>query len=99
MRTFQQQRNYEQLEQLPPQVRKLIGLGVRDLWQSFLEFWEFPSKEPRVRQKINSSGNVYWQVYDPWHDCTLHFDHEQEVMVWLEEQHYRRYCPNVWTTG
>ncbi|MBD2463675.1 hypothetical protein H6G89_21990 [Oscillatoria sp. FACHB-1407] len=94
MRTFQQQRNYEKLEQLPPQIGTLIHLKLYGLWQTCLGFWETVPNEPRVQQRFDQRGNVYWHVYDPSRDCTLDFDDEQNLLVWLDEQHYHRAQPN-----
>jgi len=96
MRTFQQQRNYEKLEQLPPQVGELASLELRRIWQTFLDFGHSPSGEPQVRQKTDRVGNVYWRVYDPVSDHTIRFDDQQEVMIWLDERHYRKSRPNLW---
>jgi hypothetical protein len=93
MRTIQQQRNYEKLEQLPPQVFQLTNLGLWQLWRKVTDFWQVSAKEPRVNQKMDFKGNLYWEIYDPLDDCMLHFDQEQDVMIWLEEQPYRRVRP------
>jgi hypothetical protein len=95
MRTIQQQRNYEQLEQLPPQVFELANLGLRQIWRAFSDFWQAPSQEPQVHQKIDRNGKLYWEIYDSLDDCLLHFDNEQDVVIWLEEQPYRRVRPIV----
>lgn len=96
MRTFEQQRNYERLEQLPPQFRQLAVLSVRNCWEFLSNLWQSASKEPRVRQKIDNCGHVYWEAYDPMHDLTLCFDDEQAVMVWLDKQLYRQPRANLW---
>jgi hypothetical protein len=96
MRTIQQQRNYEKLEQLPPQIRELVSLELRRLWHAWVEVWNFIPGEPRVRQTVDRNGNMAWQVYEPLHDCTLSFDDEQKLLVWLDEQHYRKTQPKLW---
>lgn len=47
------------------------------------------SSEPKIQQKRDRSGNLYFKVYDPMtqHSCTL--DSEREVRVWLEKRYYR----------
>lgn len=59
MRTFQQQRNYEKLEQLPPQIGELARLKLWWLRKAFGDFWHSPSGEPRVRQRSDRLGNIY----------------------------------------
>lgn len=99
MRTFQQQRNYEKLEQLPPQIGELARLKLWWLGQAFRDFWHSPSGEPQVRQKTDRFGNLYWRVYDPVSDRTVRFDNQQQVLIWLDERHYRRVRSNAWNMG
>lgn len=96
MRTFQQQRNYERFEQLPPQVRQLTVSSLRDFWEVLSNLWRFPSKEPRVRQKMDRFGTIYWEAYDPLHELSIRFDDEQAMMVWLDKQFYRQPRANFW---
>jgi hypothetical protein len=96
MRTFQQQHNYEKLEQLSPQIQELVRLGVWWLWQTVIDFLHTPSGEPEVKQKIDRVGNIYWRVYDPVSDRTVRFNDKQEVMIWLDERHYRRAHSHLW---
>lgn len=96
MRTFQQQRNYEKLEQLPPQLKEKVWIALQQLQEDYLEFWSSVSEEPKVRQDVDSLGNVYWEVYDPQHHYTLHFDDEQKLLAWLDEKPYRNTELNPW---
>lgn len=96
MRTFQQQRNDERREQRAPQLRELGSASLKWLREVLSDLWELPSKEPRVRQKIDRSGTVYWQAYDPIHDLTTRFDDEQAVLEWLDRQLYRQSRCNLW---
>lgn len=96
MRTFQQQRNYERLEQLPPQLDQLTASSFRWVWEVLSNLWQLPSSEPKVRQKMDSSGTLYWQAYDPLHHLTIRFEDEQAVMEWLDRQIYRRSRANLW---
>jgi hypothetical protein len=96
MRTFQQQLNPIELEQLPLQIRRSMSSELACFWQSFLGFWHSPPREPRVWRRSDRFGKVYWQVYDPLHDCTIRFDDEQNMLMWLDDQHYRRSRPNPW---
>lgn len=94
---FQQhlQHNYQQIEQLPLPLRRAADLPAW-FWQSFLGFWHKTPGEPHVQQRTDGAGNLYWRVYDPVHDMTLRFDDEQQLLVWLDEQHYRKARPNPW---
>jgi hypothetical protein len=96
MQTFQPQQNCKTLEQSPLQVRRSASVELPWFWQAFLGFWNSSPREPRVHQKIDRLGNPYWRVYDPLHDCTIRFDNEQHLLVWLDEQHYHRARPNPW---
>jgi hypothetical protein len=94
---FQQQQhlNYQQIERLSLPLRRAANLPDW-FWQSFLGFWHKLPGEPRVQQKSDRAGNLYWHVYDPVHDNTMRFDDQQQLLVWLDEQHYRRARPNPW---
>lgn len=98
MRTLQQQRNYEMLEQLPPESRQSAGFKQRLLWfwQDWLEFWYLAPGEPQVQKKRSRIGEVYWQVYDPLKDYTVCFDDEQRLLEWLETAQHRKARPNPW---
>lgn len=96
MWSLQQQRqlNDQQIEQLPLPLRRAANVPAW-FWQSFLGFWHNLPDEPRVQQQTDRDGNLYWRVYDPVCDNTIHFDDEQRLLIWLDEQHYRRarLCP------
>jgi|GEM_PF-5573800 hypothetical protein len=96
MRTLQQQRNYEKLEQLPPQFRERVRIGLHQLCEDYLEFWSSASGEPKVRQDVDRLGNVYWETYDPQHHCPVRFDDEQKLLAWLDEKPYRNAQLNPW---
>lgn len=96
MRTYQQQRNYEKLEQLRPQVRERVLIGLRQICEDYLVFWSSATGEPRVRQDVDADGNIYWEAYDPQHHCTVRFDEEQKLLVWLDEKPYRNAELNPW---
>ncbi|MBI4779801.1 MAG: hypothetical protein HY785_00610 [Oscillatoriophycideae cyanobacterium NC_groundwater_1537_Pr4_S-0.65um_50_18] len=44
------------------------------------------SDEPRIWQKRDRFGEVYWHVYDPIRDRHFRFTTEQEVRQWLEQK-------------
>ena len=41
--------------------------------------------EPKVSEKKNRNGTVYWHVYDPVLDYTASFGSELEVRLWLDQ--------------
>jgi hypothetical protein len=95
MRTFQQQLNYERLELLPPQGIRGLAIAfpstLRQLWTAVLTLSDQKSApEPQIHEVLTPSGKVIWRVYDFADDCSVEFDSEQEVLVWLEERHYSR---------
>jgi hypothetical protein len=44
--------------------------------------------EPRIKQKCDRFGNIYWRVYDPISDSHCSFHSEQEVRSWLDTRYY-----------
>jgi hypothetical protein len=44
------------------------------------------SDEPRIWQKRDRSGNIWWYVYDPLSDRFIQLPSEQEVRQWLEQK-------------
>ena len=54
-------------------------------------FWRYFSQrqEPKIWQKRDRYGNLYWVVYDPTTGHSSCFSSEQEVRVWLEQRYYR----------
>lgn len=44
--------------------------------------------EPKIWQKKDHSGNLYWRVYDPKTDRSAMLSSEAEVRSWLEERYY-----------
>lgn len=43
--------------------------------------------EPKIYQKQNRHGEIYFRVYDPFTQRYYKFNSEQEVRVWLEERY------------
>ncbi|NJL40313.1 MAG: hypothetical protein HC899_28870 [Leptolyngbyaceae cyanobacterium SM1_4_3] len=85
----QQHYQQQQVEQLPLLLRRATHFPV-SFWQSFLGFWYTPSEGPQVQEKTDRTGKPYWRVYDPVNDHTICFEDEQQLLVWLDEQHYHR---------
>ena len=89
--TYQQWQNYKELELIcdPTPVSQTRRGGVAAFLNRVLgqvgEIFAF-SNEPIVSEKTDRMGNIVWQVYDPVHDESLHFDSAQAVQSWLEER-------------
>lgn len=46
--------------------------------------------EPRVWQRTNRKGEVWWQGYDPATGCSVFLTSEAEMRVWLEERYHAK---------
>lgn len=57
------------------------------LWESILSATSKLS-EPKVWQKKDRKGNIYWRVYNPTTGYCGSFNSEEEVRMWLEERYY-----------
>lgn len=44
--------------------------------------------EPKIKQKCDRSGNIYWQIYDPVSGYCFSLGSEQEVRAWLDTRNY-----------
>ncbi|MBE9046636.1 hypothetical protein IQ255_19865 [Pleurocapsales cyanobacterium LEGE 10410] len=47
--------------------------------------------EPKIWQKHDPKGNIYWLVFDPFTSSYSYFSSEQEVRIWIEKRYHR--CP------
>jgi hypothetical protein len=80
------------LELTPP-----VWMHLPELWsslQTHLGHWSAKicdvlilSMEPRITQKRDKSGTVYFSVYDPYDRSRHNFRTEQGVRIWLEERY------------
>lgn len=43
--------------------------------------------DPRIKQRFDRSGQMYWQVYDPVSEQHFAFSSEDEVYRWLESRY------------
>ncbi|WAL61704.1 hypothetical protein [Thermocoleostomius sinensis] len=65
------------------------------LRRSFERIWNLllsafaESSEPKIYQKHDRDGNVYFKVYDPVTHQTEILTTEQEVRVWLDQRYYQ----------
>ncbi|MBW4440137.1 MAG: hypothetical protein KME10_02630 [Plectolyngbya sp. WJT66-NPBG17] len=47
------------------------------------------NSEPKINHRCDAQGNWYYQIYNPQADKHNEFGTEQEVRMWLDQQHYR----------
>ena len=61
------------------------------LIQSLIKFLDsaYWGREPKISQKCDRKGNIYWQIYDPVTRQYTSFASEKEVRIWLEKRYYR----------
>ena len=45
--------------------------------------------EPKIIQKTNKKGSLFWQVYDPVTGERKNLVSEQEVREWLDNRYYK----------
>lgn len=77
------------IEESRPVKQTSIKLpGLEQLWNSVLGML-IRSSEPKIYQKHDHNGNLYFQVYDPIAHQTSTFSSEQEVRVWLDQRYYQ----------
>lgn len=62
--------------------------SLEQLWNSLLNTFVSAS-EPRIYQKRNAAGELYYKVYDPIARQTNTFFSETEVRVWLDQRYYQ----------
>ncbi|NJR58283.1 MAG: hypothetical protein HC769_05125 [Cyanobacteria bacterium CRU_2_1] len=58
------------------------------LWQSLLNGF-LGNSEPKIYQKRDRYGDVYFRVYDPMTGTSSSFKSEQEVRIWLDQRYYQ----------
>lgn len=72
--------------------RSNSNLLKRVQWQ---QVWQFllnaivPSSDPKIYQKRDRQGNIYFRVYDPATGSTSVFATEKEVRIWLDQRYYQ----------
>jgi hypothetical protein len=57
------------------------------------QVWHFLARtdsEPRIQQKFDRLGHVYWKAFDPLTRKTQFFETEDEVRRWLEQRYYQQ---------
>ena len=58
-------------------------------WQQMVNAFR-RSNEPRVWQRVDRLGNVYWQAYDPVTGRSTASASEAELRAWIEQLYYRK---------
>jgi hypothetical protein len=51
--------------------------------------WVVQTSEPKVSEKRDRQGRLYYQVYDPVSNSSATFGSEAEIRAWLEQRYYR----------
>jgi hypothetical protein len=73
-------------------AKKIFSAIAITLKSSLSYIWDILStslsNDPRIWQRRDRFGRVYWQVYDPIRDRTIIFNSEEEVRYWLDQRFY-----------
>jgi hypothetical protein len=51
--------------------------------------WVIQTSEPKVSERRDHKGHLYYQVYDPMSNTSAAFGSEAEIRAWLEQRYYR----------
>jgi hypothetical protein len=51
--------------------------------------WIVQTSEPKVSERRDRKGRLYYQVYDPVSNSSAAFGSESEIRAWLEQRYYR----------
>ena len=62
-------------------VKRLKNVG--DRWAKLSTY-----AEPKIWERKDSDGNIYYRVYDPKGDRYIYFNSENEVKWWLDRRYY-----------
>jgi hypothetical protein len=57
---------------------------LRRFWADLMQYI-MRGHEPRIWEKCNSTGKIYYRCYDPRTRRSTNCDSEAEVRVWLEQ--------------
>ncbi|OWY67319.1 hypothetical protein B7486_31880 [cyanobacterium TDX16] len=92
MRTYEQWRNYKELELIRrhPPVKNLLELQILSLLRGFEHFWQdfwCSNNDPQISEITDSTGQTRWKIYEPTSDRTFQLESQQEVLTWLEQRH------------
>lgn len=77
------------IEEAKPSRQISIKLpSLEQLWNSILETFT-TSSEPKIYQKYDRNGKLYFRVYDPITHQSSTFSTEQELRIWLDQRYYQ----------
>lgn len=69
---------------------KVLRFGVREWvsqWGGAIAQFLLHGGEPKISQKRDRAGNLYYKVCDPVTQQHFVFDSELEVRIWLEQRY------------
>lgn len=72
--------SHQFLSEIPVRIRQYLG----SCFESVLV-----TAEPKIFQKCDRAGNLYFVVYDPKSGQRLTLGSEREVRIWLEQRYYQ----------
>lgn len=92
MRTYEQWRNYKELELIRrhPPAKELLEVQILSLFQQIWGFWRdwwCSSNEPQISEITDATGQSRWKIYDPISDRSFQLESRQDVLIWLEQRH------------
>jgi hypothetical protein len=70
-------------------TRPASNNGRNSLLSKIQSFLISDTTEPRIQQKRDRFGHIYWHTYDPMTSQTRYFESEYEVCQWLEKRYYQ----------
>lgn len=62
--------------------------SISKLWKKIENSLIVHKKEPKIQQKYDANGNLYWQAYDFSTNKSYTFISENDVRVWLENRYH-----------
>lgn len=68
--------------------RSFPASQFKRIWNLLLSAFS-GSSEPKIYQRHDRHGNIYFKVYDPVTHQIGTFNTEQEVRVWLDQRYYQ----------
>jgi hypothetical protein len=92
---LEKSRYYRELELIPIELylrqNKLQKpTGRLQAIARWLTDWLVPSTEPRIAQKVDANGLLYWRVFDPITGETARLTSVKDVHDWIEQRYQRR---------
>ncbi|MGA7937219.1 MAG: hypothetical protein WCA35_26950 [Kovacikia sp.] len=84
---------YKQLELIPdsepkPEAPQLTVMVWLDKFWQFLMNASAQKQEPQIWKRMDQSGNVWWDTYDPATGQVMYFASADEIRRWLDQLPY-----------